>query len=258
MSNRAVLWETREGVCTITMNRPEAMNSFGRETGPGLLEAFEGEAADPAVRVVVLTGAGGNFSSGADMGLLAEGTGPGERLAMMKGLSRLIRTMRTLPLPIVAKVRGVAYGVGSNLALASDFVIAAHDARICEVFVNIGVVLDGGGTYFLPRLVGNAKARELALLGEEVDGPAAAEMGLIYRSVPEVDLDREVDALAAKLCRRPRAALALIKEGLEGSLEMDLDQALEWEGSHQSIMLQTPEHKEAVRRFLESRGKRGG
>jgi 2-(1,2-epoxy-1,2-dihydrophenyl)acetyl-CoA isomerase len=176
----------------------------------------------------------------------------------MKGVSRFIRTLRELPQPIICKLRGVAYGVGSNTALAGDFVVAAHDARLCEVFVNIGVIMDGGGTYFLPRLVGLAKAREIALLGGEVDGKTGASIGLFYKSVPDEDLDREVDELAQKLAQKSPKALALIKEGLEGSLDMTLDAVLEWEASHQAIMLQTEEHKEAVRQFLGSKGKRGG
>jgi len=256
--NPAILVETRDGVCTVTMNRPKFMNAFNHEIGPGLQEAFDRAAADPGIRVVVLTGAGGNFSSGADMQLLAAGGEPGERLGMMKELSRLIRTLRTLPLPVISKVRGVAYGVGSNLALGADFAVAADNARICEVFVNIGVIMDGGGTYLLPRLVGLAKAKEIALLGEEISGKTAASVGLIYRSVPEPELDRAVAELAAELSKKSRAALALLKEGLEGSLGMTLDQVLEWEASHQSIMLQTPEHKEAVCQFFKSRGKKAG
>ncbi|MCP4667731.1 MAG: 2-(1,2-epoxy-1,2-dihydrophenyl)acetyl-CoA isomerase, partial [Deltaproteobacteria bacterium] len=153
------------------------------------------------------------------------------------------------------KVRGVAYGLGANIALAGDFVVASLDARFCEVFVNIGVILDGGGTYFLPRLVGLARAKELALLGEEISGKSAADMGLIYKSVPEEDLDRETEALAKKLAQKSPSAMALIKEGLEGSFDMSLKEALEWEAAHQAIMLQTREHKEAVESFLGSRGK---
>lgn len=163
--------------------------------------------------------------------------------------------MRELPQPIICKVRGVAYGVGANLALAGDFAICSHSARFCETFVNIGVIMDGGGTYFLPRLVGPAKAREIALLGEEIDGKTAASMGLIHKSFSDDDLDREVNALAHKLSEKSFPAVALIKEGLEGSLGMSLQQILEWEASHQSVMLQTSEHKEAVRLFLESRKK---
>ena len=161
-----------------------------------------------------------------------------------------------MPQPIIAKVRGVAVGAGANLALASDFVLASEGARFCEVFVNIGVILDAGGTYFLPRLVGLARARELALLGEMVEAKRAAEIGLIYRSLPDQDLDRETENLAQKLSQKSSLAMALIKEGLEKSLDMTLDEVLEWEAAHQSIMLQTEEHQEAVRRFLKARGKK--
>jgi 2-(1,2-epoxy-1,2-dihydrophenyl)acetyl-CoA isomerase len=163
--------------------------------------------------------------------------------------------MREMRQPVISKVRGVAVGGGINLALAGDFVLASHDARLCEIFVHIGAILDGGGTYFLPRLVGMAKAKELALLGDFIDGKTAADMGLIYKSVPDGDLDRETETLAKRLTKRPLSALALIKEGLEGSFDMSLNKVLEWEAAHQSVLLQSKEHKEAVKAFLKSRGK---
>jgi 2-(1,2-epoxy-1,2-dihydrophenyl)acetyl-CoA isomerase len=255
LSEKAVLVEKRGEICEITMNRPEIMNAFNGAVSTGLTKAFEQIRADGKIRVVILQGAGANFSSGADMHLLHEGGSTPARLQMMKGLSRLIMSMRELPQPIICKVRGVAYGVGSNLALAGDFVVAAHDARICEVFINIGVIMDGGGHYFLPRLVGLPKARELAMLGEEIDGKTAASIGLIYKSVPEATLDEETETLAQKLLQKSPAALALIKEGLEGSLDMTMREVMEWEAAHQSIMLETKEHKEAVRAFLELRQK---
>jgi 2-(1,2-epoxy-1,2-dihydrophenyl)acetyl-CoA isomerase len=149
----------------------------------------------------------------------------------------------------------VAYGVGLNTALAGDFVLTSHDARLSEVFVNIGALLDGGGTYFLPRLVGLAKARELALLGEEIDGKTAASIGLVYKSVPDKKLEAETDILSRKLLSKPSTTMALIKRGLEGSLDMTLDQVLAWEAAHQSIMLKTTELKGAVHQFLKLRGK---
>jgi 2-(1,2-epoxy-1,2-dihydrophenyl)acetyl-CoA isomerase len=127
--------------------------------------------------------------------------------------------------------------------------------RFCQVFVNIGLILDAGGTYFLPRLVGLARARELALLGEMIEARRAAEIGLICRSVADKDLDRETENLAQKLAQKSPLAMALIKEGLEMSLDMDLEKMLEWEAAHQSIMLQTEEHQEAVLRFKARRKK---
>ena len=249
MSIKTVRVYRKEGICTLVLNRPGVMNAWNAELVDELMRAFDRAAGDEKIKVVIMEGAGGNFCSGADMALLDSGGAPPARLKMMRELRRFIRTMRQMPQPIIAKVRGVAVGAGANLALASDFVLAADDARFCEVFVNIGLILDAGGTYFLPRLVGLAKARELALLGEMLDAKRAAEIGLIYRSVPDKDLDRETENLARKLSQKSLLAMALIKEGLEMSLDMDLDEVLEWEAAHQSIMLQTEEHKEAVRRF---------
>jgi enoyl-CoA hydratase/carnithine racemase len=255
MSEDIILLEKKGKVATITFNRPDRMNAFNLDFGRGLIAALEDIAADRGIRTLILTGANEHFCSGADMHLLHEGTKSPERLIMMKELARIILAIRKLPQPIIAKVRGVAYGVGINLALSSDFVIAADTARFCEVFVQIGVMMDGGGTYFLPRLVGLVKARELALLGEEIDGTTAASIGLIYKSVPEDDLDEEVQLLAHKLSEKSLYSLAIIKESLESSFDMTLAQALEFEASHQSILLQTTEHKEAVEKFLRFRGK---
>jgi 2-(1,2-epoxy-1,2-dihydrophenyl)acetyl-CoA isomerase len=154
--------------------------------------------------------------------------------------------LREIPQPIVTKLRGAAVGAGSNLALAGDFVVASHEAILIENFIHIGAILDSGGTYFLPRLVGLVKAREMAFLGEEIDGKKAASMGLIYRSVPDEDLDKEALSLANKLALKPLGAMALIKEGLDESFNKSLKEILEWEASHQAIMLRTREHRDIV------------
>ena len=239
----------------MVLNRPHVMNALNMEALQGLQETFDEISSDESIRVVILEGAGGNFSSGADMALFVEKLSAPQWLDGMKLFGRLIRTMREMRQPVISKVRGVAVGGGINLALAGDFVLASHNARLCEIFVHIGAILDGGGTYFLPRLVGLAKAKELALLGDFVDGKTADDIGLIYKSVPDNELDREVETLAKRLTERPFRALALIKEGLEGSFDMSLNEVLEWEASHQSILLQSKEHKEAVQAFLKSKGK---
>ena len=251
--NQLILIENQAGVCRLTMNRPRKLNAFNMELGAELLKALEEAAADRETRVVILEGAGGHFSSGADMHLLSQDIGPSDWLWRMKGLSKLIVAMRELPQPIICKVRGVAYGAGANLALAGDFVVASESMRFCEVFSHLGVIMDGGGHYFLPRLVGMPKALELALLGEEISGPQAAAMGLIYKCVPDQELDREVDNLVSKLIQKSGQALALIKEGLVSSIDNTLKEVLEWEASHQAIMLQSEEHKAVVRSFIKSR-----
>jgi len=255
MAYKSIEVEKKEGVTVVTMNRPHVLNALNFDLVTELQGILDVVSTDEETRVVVLQGAGGNFCSGADMSLFMENLSAPEWLTGMKGFGHLISTLREIPQPVISKVRGVAVGGGINLALAGDFVVASHDARFREIFVHIGAVLDGGGTYFLPRLVGMARARELALLGDFFDGRTAASMGLIYKSVPDEDLDGEVDALAGSLSKRSPRALALIKEGLEGSLDMSLNKVLEWEGAHQSVMLQSPEHKELVRMFLDSRGK---
>ena len=256
MADKTVLVESSDRICTIVLNRPEKMNAMNRELTLALLDAFTAVSADETIHAIILEGAGGNFSTGADMNLLEETHGVHEWLDGMRALGRLICAMREAPQPIVAKLRGAAYGGGSNLALACDFVVAANNARFCENFVHISTILDAGGTYFLPRLVGRVRAKELALLGEPIDGETAASMGLVYKSVPDEDLDQEAVALAQKLSQKSRRALGLIKEGLENSFNMTLKETLNWEAAHQAILLQSPEHKEIVRMFFEARKKK--
>ena len=255
MVGGSVKFERNGNINTLIMNKPDSMNALSVDIIEGLKEGLRSIAADEGARVVVIEGAGGNFSSGADMNWLNIQSGSPEVYEAVRRMNELILTIRRFQLPVITKVRGVAVGAGANLALTGDFVLASDDSRFIQPFVNLGAVLDGGGTYFLPRLVGRAKAMELALLGEPIDGKAAESAGLIYKSVPGEELDEAVDALAGTLSKKPPKAVALIKEGLETSLDMSLAETLEWEASHQSIRLQTEEHKEAVRSFLKSRGK---
>lgn len=254
MPEQPVLIKKEGYLATVIINRQEVMNALNLETLELLLSAFKQLALDEAVRVITLEGAGTDFSSGADMTLLNEAIATSEWYYFLKNVAgKLILTMRTIPQPVICKVRGNAYGFGVGLALAGDFVIASENARFCEVFVNLGVTLDGGSSYFLPRLIGMVKARELALLGNVIDGKTAASVGLIYRAVPEKSLDREVTSLTQLLAGKSTNALANIKEALEGSFTRSLEDALEWEASHQAIFLDSKEHKEAVRRFLNAR-----
>jgi 2-(1,2-epoxy-1,2-dihydrophenyl)acetyl-CoA isomerase len=231
------------------------MNAVTRDMVTELRKAFQEIGEDEHIRVVILEGAGGNFCSGADMDWLGEGKSAPEYMTIMRSISHLIRCIREIPQPVLCKVRGVAVGGGVNLALACDFVLASHNARFQEVFVHVGAGLDAGGTFFLPRLVGLAKAKELAMLGEAIDGKTAASIGLIYKSVKNEVLDGEVAALAKTLEAKSPRALASIKQGLDVSLDMSLSEVLEREAVHQSILFQTTEHKQAVKRFLKSRRK---
>jgi len=255
MSPKPVIVQKNEHMVTLTLNRPDVMNAMSREVIEGLWDALEKIAADESIRVVILRGAGDHFCSGADIHLFSENVPPDEWVVAMKGVGRIVKTLRAIPPPVIAMLKGVAVGGGANLALAADFVVAAENTRFCEIFINIGAILDYGGHYFLPRLVGLARARELAMLGDEIDGKTAASMGLIYKAVPEDQLEAEVESLANTLSQKPPLALRLIKEGLENSFDMTLQQVLDWEAAHQSITLQTPQHKEIVELFLAAKKK---
>jgi 2-(1,2-epoxy-1,2-dihydrophenyl)acetyl-CoA isomerase len=240
----------------LAMNSPRKMNALDREMIRALETAFDDVAADEETRVVVLEGTGGNFCSGANLSLLGSSINAEDAHKEMVRIGRLIRSIRELPQPVICKVQGVAFGGGANLALAGDFVVASHGARFSQSFVNIGITLDCGGTYFLPRLVGTVQARALAFLGEEFDGRTAASMSLIYKSFNDDELDGAVDSLGRVLSQKSRAALSVIKRGLNKSFNMTLDEALEWEAAQQSIILQGEEHHNALQALLQAKKKK--
>ena len=256
MSSKHLTVEKNNQIATIILNRPAVMNAMSIEMILGLRDAVHDIGSDEGIRVLILKGAGDHFCSGADLNLFTENTTSDEWLTAMKGVGQIVKRLREMPQPVITRLKGIAVGGGANLALAADFVIAAETARFCEIFINIGAVMDYGGHYFLPRLVGLAKARELAMLGGEIDGKTAASIGLIYKSVPEETLDTEVENLAATLTQKPPLALRLIKEGLEKSFDRSLEETLSWEAAHQSIVLQTPEHKEIIKMFMDAKGQK--
>lgn len=255
MSTQHLVIEKNDKIASIILNRPGVMNAMSKEMILALRDAVLEIGSDAGIRVLIIKGAGDHFCSGADVNLFTEDIASHEWIIAMKGVGQIVKTLREMPQPVITMLKGVAVGGGANLALAADFVIAAENARLCEIFVNIGAIMDYGGHYFLPRLVGLTKARELAMLGEEIDGNTAASIGLIYKSVPQEELEKEIEHLAAALAQKPPLALRLIKEGLEKSFDMSLKDVLDWEAAHQSIALQTPEHKEIIKMFLEAKGK---
>jgi len=256
MPSKHLLIEKTDHIASIILNRPAVMNAMSKEMIFGLRDAVHDIGSDEGIRVLILKGAGDHFCSGADLNLFTENTASDEWLTAMKGVGQIVKRLREMPQPVITRLKGIAVGGGANLALAADFVIAAETARFCEIFINIGAVMDYGGHYFLPRLVGLAKARELAMLGDEIDGNTAASIGLIYKSVPEESLEAEVENLAATLAQKPPLALRLIKEGLEKSFDRSLEETLSWEAAHQSIALQTPEHKEIIKMFMDAKGQK--
>ena len=244
------------GVLTITMNRPEVLNAINETLLAELAQAVEAAAQDEAVRCVVLTGAGRAFGSGQDLRSLDEGRASGATGKVSEHLQkyhRVVLAMRTMPKPVIAAVRGVAAGISCNIALACDMRIAAEDARFIEAFARIGLVPDGGGGYFLPRLVGVGKAMELAMLADEVSGPEAERIGLVNKCVPQGEFEVVIADLAHRLAKGPTRAYGLIKKLIYTSAESDFETALRLEGELQDIAIETGDHQNAVAAFLQKR-----
>ncbi len=243
-----------DGIKRITFNRPERRNSVDFDTTERLHDEIVRSAGD-GTRVVVLTGAGESFCSGADL----QGIGGGDLAkfditdSIRRRVNPAILAMRSLPKPIIARVHGAAVGVGCNYALACDIVIASEQARFGQVFVKIGLMPDGGSTYFLPRLVGYHRAFELMATGDVIPAQDAMTFGMVNRVVPFADLDGVVDDLARRLAHGPEVALAKIKEGLRYGETSDLAGALDFEAVNQTACFTSEDFAEGVRAFLEKR-----
>lgn len=237
---------------TVTINRPERRNAANEEVWRGLESAVVAAETDASVRVLVLTGAGGAFCSGQDLAALSDGPAS-SHLESMRRLGRLVLRLQQLPKPTIAKVGGVAAGAGVSLALCCDLVVASRDARFIQVFVARGLSPDLGCTWLLPRLVGMAKAKELAMIGDPLPAEEAAALGLISKVVDPDQLDRSVEDWARRLADGPGQALSLTKALLNESFESSLERALEAEARAQAVNFAGPESKEALAAFLEKR-----
>jgi 2-(1,2-epoxy-1,2-dihydrophenyl)acetyl-CoA isomerase len=246
--------ERAGGVVTITLRRPEKKNAADAAMWNELLDEFRAIAADPADRAVVITGAGGNFCSGADLWQGGANTGPPRhQLSAMRHITDVCLALHRIPQPTIAKVRGVAVGAGLNLALSCDLIVASENARFSEIFAKRGLSLDFGGSWLLPRLVGMHRAKELALLAEIIDAGRAAEMGLVNRVLPDDELDAFVEDWAARLAGGPPIALAMSKRLLNNSMHVTLEEALDDEGLSQTVNFGTKDTVEAIKAFMEKR-----
>lgn len=226
----SLLIDQTEGVCTLTLNRPAALNSFTVEMHGRLLPALERAAADTSVRVVVITGAGRGFCAGQDLNdpaMAGRGDAPPDVADVVARYYRpLANRVRSMPVPVVAAVNGVAAGAGANLAFCCDIVIAARSASFIQAFSKIGLVPDCAGTWLLPRLVGRARALGLTMLGDKLPAEEAASMGLIWRCVDDAAFAGEVKAISARLAKMPSRALAETRRLLDEATTMDFDAAL--------------------------------
>jgi 2-(1,2-epoxy-1,2-dihydrophenyl)acetyl-CoA isomerase len=254
-SETPILSETRTGYRVITLNRPDKLNAFNEAMHQALRKAIEDAEADEGCRALLITGAGRGFCTGQDLSdRLAK---PGETVVLGGALEAhynpLICKLRALPFPVVAAVNGVAAGAGCNIALACDIVIASLKATFIQSFARVGLVPDSGGTWFLPRLVGDARARGLALLAQDLTAEKAASWGLIWRAVEDEVLMHEATRICEHFALAPTQGLALIKRALNASATNTLDAQLDLERDFQRAASLTPDYAEGVRAFMEKR-----
>jgi 2-(1,2-epoxy-1,2-dihydrophenyl)acetyl-CoA isomerase len=250
--------DTAESVCTITLNRPESLNSINDAMTSELTKVLRQLQRDDAVRCVVLTGAGRAFCSGQDLGDLKKRYSDAKYTPhlgedLRKRYNPVIFGFRDLEKPVIAAINGVAAGAGCSLALACDLRIASDKAKLIEVFVNVGLVPDSGSTFFLPRLTSLCKAMELCFTGDPVSAADALTLGLVNKVVPADDLMKATKEFAVRLAKMPTKAIGLTKRLLYRSLNTDLDGMLEAEAFSQHTAALTADHREGVQAFFEKR-----
>lgn len=254
MTYETILYDVQDGVLHITLNRPERLNAMTEAMRYELIDAFTRAGDDASVRVVVLTGAGRGFCSGADLAAAMESGQPVDFGSVLRNTyNPLILRMRCLPKPIIAAVNGVAAGAGMSLALACDLRIAAESASFLQAFVKIGLVPDSGSTWLLPRLVGLTHALDLMLTGRKVTAPEALAMGLVNQVAADEQFVEAVAAVAQAYATAPTRAIGYIKQAVEYALDHSLEAALEHEAELQAQAGKTADHYEGVAAFLEKR-----
>jgi 2-(1,2-epoxy-1,2-dihydrophenyl)acetyl-CoA isomerase len=252
-----LLEQVKDGVAVLTMNRPERLNALSRPMLDAMAEALSRLAADPAIGVVVLTGAGKGFCAGGDVKAMAEGAEfqgvLEERAQQLRGRMEVSRWLHEMPKPTIAMVRGAAAGAGLSIAMACDLRVASDTAKFTTAFARVGYSGDFGGSYFLTKLVGTAKARELYLTGDLLDARQALALGLVSRVVPDAELEEQTMALAGRLAQGPRVAYRYIKRNMNAAESGTLGELLDLEAWHHSRTGMTEDHREATRAFVEKR-----
>jgi len=244
------------GIVTLTINRPKLKNAITADMWRGLVDIFDDIVARREDRVLVITGAGDAFTSGADLAAASSDDAPqgaGSGVASMRWVGKAALRLHELTIPTIAAVNGVAAGAGCNLALGCDLIIASDRARFTEIFARRGLALDFGGSWLLPRLIGLHRAKELAFTAEIIDAARAAEIGLVNRVVPHEQLAGEVAALAARVAAMPPLQLAVIKRQLNDSFSHSLAEAIEFENVAQALMFGSRDTAEAMLAFIEKR-----
>jgi 2-(1,2-epoxy-1,2-dihydrophenyl)acetyl-CoA isomerase len=250
-----ILTDVCEGYRVITLNRPDRLNSFNESMHVALLATLADAQADESCRSLIVTGAGRGFCAGQDLsdGVYHPGQIPDLSITVERFFNPLVRKLRDLRIPVICAVNGVAAGAGANMAFACDIVLAARSAKFIQAFAKLGLVPDAGGTWFLPRLVGPARARALALLAEPVSAEQAAAWGMIWKTIDDASLMEEAHRLASYLATQPTIGLGLIKRALDLSETNTLDQQLDLERDLQGEAGRTPDYMEGATAFFEKR-----
>lgn len=256
MTYENILFHNDAGIARITLNRPDRLNSFTVAMHTELRQALAQVEADAGVRVLLITGAGRGFCAGQD--LSDRSVAPGEEAVdlgdtVAQWWAPLVRTLRTLPLPVVCAVNGVAAGAGANVALAADLVLATQSASFIQPFCKLGLIPDTGGTWILPRALGTARAMGLAMLGDKLGADQAAEWGLIWKSIPDAQFSDEVEKLLANLAQAPTLGLARTKALIYANGSAPLDEALVREGDAMRELGFSDDYREGVAAFIEKR-----
>ena len=256
MSYETIIYELKEGIATLTLNRPEVFNSLNEQMHKELKTVIAGIKKDKTIRVLIITASGKAFCAGQDLNDRSVNNGD-EKLDLGESIERkynpLIKSIYNLEIPVICKINGVAAGAGVGIALACDFVIAVDTASFIQAFCKIGLVPDSGNSYFLPKLVGMARAKELCMLGDKLSATTAQEYGLISRVYPKETIDEEVQKLAVHFSNAPTFGLSLIKKALNESMDNSLNEQLELEKNLQRIAGHSNDYKEGVAAFLQKR-----
>jgi 2-(1,2-epoxy-1,2-dihydrophenyl)acetyl-CoA isomerase len=251
--NTPILFEVKEHVAVITLNRPDKYNAFNRTMALQLQEKLDACGSDAAIRCIVITGAGKAFCAGQDLSEVVDPDGPGFDQILAEHYNPIVTKIHALNKPVVAAVNGVAAGAGANIALCCDIVVATKSAAFIQAFAKIGLIPDSSGTYFLPRLIGYQKASALMMLGDKVMAEEAERLGMIYKWHPDELFTAEVMKMAVTLAQMPTLGLAYTKKALQQSLSNGFHEQLQVEDAWQQKAAQTNDYKEGVQAFLEKR-----
>lgn len=249
----SILFEIKDGVGVITLNRPDKLNSFNREMALLMQEKLKLCSADPSVRAVLITGAGKGFCAGQDLAEVVDPNGPGMSKILAEHYNPIVSLIRNLEKPVVAAVNGVAAGAGANIALCCDIVVATESASFIQAFSKIGLIPDSGGTFFLPRLIGWQKASALMMMGDKIAAAEAEKMGMLYKVFADAVFADEAFEIAATLAKMPTRGLYFTKKALNASVNNNLSEQLLQEDVLQQQAAATFDFQEGVNAFLEKR-----